>query len=134
MPASRRRGGLRWGRSVSGSGGEESPEEQAVPLEGGAQVLGGDVVSLVPLALQPAALVGKRFGQVLHEFGHQPVGLRDRLTWRVDEAVLNVGPAGPEGLSVVGCQQVSVLRGGIGGAGIGGYLGRGRVDGCHVRL
>ena len=74
----RRRRGLRWGRSVSGSGGEESLEEQTVTLEGGAQVLGGDVVSLVPLALQPAALVGKGFGQVLHEFGHEPVGLGDR--------------------------------------------------------
>jgi phosphoserine phosphatase RsbU/P len=56
---------------------------------------------------------------VLHEFGHQPVGLLDRLTWRVDEAVLNVGPAGLEGLSVVGCQQVPGLGGGIGAAGIG---------------
>src|SRR5512132_356032 len=122
------------GRSVSGSGGEESLEEQAVTLEGGAQVLGGDVVSLVPLALQPAALVGKGFGQVLHELGHQPVGLRDRLTGCVDEAVLNVGPAGPEGLSVVGCQQVPGLGGGIGGAGIGGCLGRGSGTGCQVRV
>jgi hypothetical protein len=49
------------------------------------------------LALQAAALVGKGCGQVLHDFGHQPVGLLDCLTWRVDEAVLNVGPAEGQG-------------------------------------
>jgi hypothetical protein len=125
---------LRCGWSVSGSGGEESLEERTVTLEGGALVLGGDVGSLVPLALQPAALVGKRFGQVLHELGHERVGLLDRLTWRVDEAVLHVGPAGPEGLGVVGCQQMPGLRGGIGGAGIGGCLRRGRGNGCQVRV
>jgi hypothetical protein len=52
------------------------------------------------------------------------------LAWRVDEAVLNVGPAGPEGLGVVGCQQVPGLGAGIGGAGIGGCSRRGRGDGC----
>jgi hypothetical protein len=70
---------------VSGSGGEESLEEQTVTLEGGAQVLGGDVASLVPLALQPAALVGKRRCCVVISLRRDPA----------DQAGRPSRPAGP---------------------------------------
>ena len=45
---------------------------------------------------------------MLHEFGDQGVGLLDRPPWGVDEAGLDVGPAGPEPLGVLGGQQRTV--------------------------
>jgi hypothetical protein len=73
---------------------------------------------------------------VLHELGDQRVGLLDRLTWRVDEAGLDVGPAGPEPLGILGGQQRA--GGGCGGgAMVGGRLRRrcpgGRGRGLLVR-
>ena len=68
-------------------------------------MVGGDVVTLVPLALQLAPLVGEGAGQMLHELGDQGVGLLHGLSGRVDKAGLNIGPAGPEALSVLGGQQ-----------------------------
>jgi hypothetical protein len=78
------------------SGCQEPFEERTVALEGGSEIIGGDVVAPVPLVLQPAPLIGEGAGEVLHELGDQPVGPLDRLPWRVDKAGLDVGPASPE--------------------------------------
>jgi hypothetical protein len=87
------------------SGSQESFEERTVALEGVSEVVGGDVVTSVPVALQPSPLIGEGPGQVLHQLGHQGVGLLDRPPWGVDEPGLDVGPAGPESLGILGGQQ-----------------------------
>src|SRR5919108_6026638 len=67
------------------SGSEEPLEEGTVALEGVAKVVGGDVVTPVPVALQPSPLIGEGPGQVLHELGDQGVGLLDGPAWPGDE-------------------------------------------------
>src|SRR6185437_1238387 len=76
------------------SGREQPLEERAVALEGGAQVVGVDVLAAIPLTLQLEALVRERLRQVLHELGGQAVGLLDRAPRLVHEPGLHVRPAG----------------------------------------
>lgn len=118
---------------VRGLGCQESLKERPVALEGGAKVVGGDLVAPIPVALQPPTLISKGSGQVLHDLGDQLIGLLDRLAWRVHEPGLDIGPTGPKALGVVGGQQ-GAGRGGVGRARIGGHRGRGLPDGCSGRL
>src|SRR5205085_1587113 len=100
---------------LSWLGGEESVEEGAVAGEGDAEVFGGDVVALVPLGFEPLAFVGEAGGESLHEVGDQGVGFRDGVARLVDEARLDLLPAGGEALALVRRQERLTLCGSGGG-------------------
>src|SRR4029453_2464915 len=106
----------------SESGCQEPFEERTVALEGVAEVVGGDVVTAIPMALQPSPLIREGAGQMLHELGDQGVGLLDSPPGRVDKAGLDVGPAGPEPLGGLAGQQRAGRGRGPPGAVVGAGL------------
>src|SRR4051812_23640827 len=91
-----------------GSGGEQPLEEAAVPLEGDAQVLGGDVLAAAPLLLEALALGGEALGDALHDLGDELVGLLDGAARLVDEPRLDRLPAALELRVLVARQQLDL--------------------------
>src|SRR5665811_689030 len=90
---------------VTASDREQAIEERPVVAESHPQVLGRDVLAVLPLFFEVRALVGERLGELLHDLRDQTVGLLDRARGLVDEAGLNVLPPGPEGLGCIGRKE-----------------------------
>src|SRR5690242_18318875 len=80
--------------------GQQPAEERAVALERDAQVLRRDVLAAAPLRLEALALLGEALGEALHHRRDERVGVLDGATRLVDEADLDVLPAGLEALGV----------------------------------
>src|SRR5829696_1651689 len=92
------------------SGGKESVEERAVPLQRDPQVLRRDVLVVVPLRLEPRTLGRERLGQPLHQLGHERVGLLDRIARVVDEGGLDARPALAEAIAVGSLEERLPVR------------------------
>ena len=52
-----------------GLDGEEAAEKAAIALQGDAKILGRDIITASPLALQYLTFVGKYLGDALDSFG-----------------------------------------------------------------
>src|SRR6185503_11582365 len=121
---------------VPRSGREQPLEERAVALQRDAQVLRRDVLATAPLGLEALALRGEALGEALHDGRDEGVGVLDRAARLVDEAHLDLLPAGLEALAVGEERRGVVGLGGAGGAGGGrrGRLGVDRVRGGALRF
>src|SRR5580692_548385 len=107
--------------------GQEAGEEGAVAAQGLAQIFGGDVFVFVPLGLEVAAFLGEDFGEALHGFGDERVGLLDGAAGFVDEADLDGVPAGAKIFGFVGGEERTGLFLESAGSGGSGGLRRGGV-------
>src|SRR6185503_17413248 len=118
---------------VPRSGREQPLEERAVALERDAQVLRRDVLAAAPLGLEALALLGEALGKALHDGRDEGVGVLDGPARLVDEAHLDLLPAGLEALAVGEEGRGVVDTGRAGGIGRGGGRGGGGLGGDRVR-
>ena len=91
------------------SGGEQAVEERPVALQRDAEILRRDLVAAVPLALEAAPLLREAVCEPLHEVGDECVGVLDCAAGLVDEAALDLAPAGLDVARRVVLEQPAVL-------------------------
>ena len=72
----------------------QAVEEGAVALQGLAEIFSRDIISLIPLALQPAMFVGKHLGDLLLDhLRYQRIRLLDSRARFVHKLALDLIPA-----------------------------------------
>lgn len=71
-------------------------KERAIPLEREAQILGGYVVTSIPLFFELGTFLGEHFCQTLHGRGDETIRLFDGTARLVNEGRLNCIPPAPQ--------------------------------------